>query len=104
MRLVLTLATPLLLASLSIPARADMDSALAAVKEDGPPALDAMWTAAGWLYVGVRDTGQRRDGLAAYYCAILAEHGLTGRYVKIIDIAAAAAKRGFIELGRAECP
>lgn len=87
----------------SMPAKADKASALAAVKNDGLTVKDAMWSSAGWLYVGVLDTGQRRDGLANYFCSVLAEHGVTGTPVKVVDIAAVVREKQFRELGMSRC-
>lgn len=73
------------------------------IRTDGDPAKDVLWRSDEWLYVGVLDDGTARDGLASYYCNFVAGAGLSGKSVKVIDIALLARRGDWKELGRASC-
>ncbi len=50
--------------------------------------VDAAWgegAPGAVLYAGLKDDGTRRDGYAEYLCLVLADHGLRGGMVYVVD-------------------
>lgn len=80
--------------------KAQLDSALAAVKAE-PKVLDAAWnnTSMPSLLAGVADDGSSRKGYAEYLCMVLAEHGIKGGVIRVMDV-----KEDWKELGKTWCP
>lgn len=79
-------------------------AALYAVQAD-KAARDAMWSSPRDLKVGVIDNGNPRDGLASYFCQVIADRGMRGQRVTvhIIDIAKVKARNEWVTLGRSHC-
>ncbi len=63
--------------------------------------FDATWkdTTVPVIYVRIFDNGTRRDGYAGYICMIIAESGINGGRVSLIDVVGSGEK----ELGSARC-
>lgn len=78
--------------------------ALAAVKRE-KQVRDASWLNEhpASLLAGVIDNGTRRTGYAESLCQVLAQNGVFGGIVRVMDVTAAT-RNEWRELGRADCP
>lgn len=84
--------------------KARLSLALAVIKRE-KQVRDASWlneTPAS-LLAGVIDDGTRRDGYAESLCQVLAQNGVFGGIVRVMDVGAAT-RNEWRELGRADCP
>ncbi|MEW6519241.1 MAG: hypothetical protein AB1461_07490 [Thermodesulfobacteriota bacterium] len=86
------------------PTPKQLEDALTEVKSE-PKAISVAWndTSIPSLLVGVADDKTQRDGYAQYICLVLAEHGIRGGVVRIMD-EYAARKNEWKELGKSWCP
>ncbi|WP_025322292.1 hypothetical protein [Deferrisoma camini] len=92
-----------------IPAKADrFDDALQAVKAE-PKVKDAAWASRSEslpsLIVGVWDDGSSQVGYAQYLCLTLADYGIYGGVVRVLDYGVFLRENGKRKvLGKAWCP
>ncbi len=68
-----------------------------------PTAKDAVWTAQNIFKIGVVDDGSSRYGYAMYACEVLAENGIRGTWVQIIDIHKLMRTSKWVKLGETHC-
>jgi len=87
--------------AVAAPSQAQLDGALAEVKAE-KRVLSAAWNSKTTpsLLAGVKDDGTRRDGYAQYLCGVLADHGIKGGVVRVLD----EHSQDWKELGKAWCP
>jgi len=68
-----------------------------------PTAKDALWTSETMFKVGVLDNGSDRYLYAQYVCDVLAENGIKGVSVQIIDIVKLVRTNKWVKLGENHC-
>lgn len=68
-----------------------------------PTVKDAVFTSNRMLKVGVLDNNTPRDGYASYMCQVLAEKGVRGVRVQVVDIAKLVRTDKWVKLGEAGC-
>lgn len=68
-----------------------------------PTAKDATFNSERMLKVGVLDNNSNRDGYASYLCQVLADKGVRGVRVQVIDIAKLVRTDKWVKLGEAGC-
>lgn len=68
-----------------------------------PTAKDALWTSATMFKVGVLDNGSDRDLYAQYVCGVMADNGIKGVSVQVIDIVQLVRKDKWVKLGESRC-
>lgn len=86
--------------AVSAPTPSQLDRALHDVITE-EMVFDAMWKdiAAPTMYVRIFNNGTRRDGYVGYLCMIIAESGINGGSVSLIDVVGNWEK----ELGTSRC-
>lgn len=88
LRTLLTLSTLILAhTAAAAPTQEQLDAALIEVKAE-EKVFDASWqdTSIPSLNARLFDDGSRRNGYAGYLCMLIAEHGINGGAVRIIDV------------------
>jgi hypothetical protein len=84
--------------------QAQQRAVLAHLKSGEEPTVkDAMFTSDRMLKVGVLDNNTPRDGYASYMCQVLADKGVRGVRVQVIDIAKLVRTDKWVKLGEAGC-
>ena len=66
-------------------------------------AKDALWTSPKMFKVGVLNDGTSRDGYAQYVCQVVADAGLKGVSVQVIDIQKLVKSNKWEKLGEQFC-
>jgi len=87
-------------AAMAVPSQEQLDAALAEVKAE-KKVIDASWQnpSIPSLLAGVHDNGSSRDGYASYLCLVMADHGINGAIVRVMDVSS----KDWKELGKANC-
>lgn len=86
-------------------ATADLNSAIAELRQE-PKIKDVHFEpSVGTLLIGVIDNGRNRDGYADYVCAVLAENNAVNdvELVKIVDIVKVNRHADFSAIGSSRC-
>lgn len=68
-----------------------------------PTAKDALWTSPTMFKVGVIDNKSDRDLYAQYVCGVMADNGIKGVSVQIVDIVQLVRKDKWVTLGEGRC-
>lgn len=68
-----------------------------------PTAKDALWTSPTMFKVAVIDNGSDRYLYAQYVCGVMAENGIKGVSVQILDVVQLVRKDKWVKLGESRC-